>query len=154
MGTISPFAPKHPPHLAAIDGVRIATAAAGIRYPGRIDLIGGVVGCRSVTIYVHHRVGRRPEASDICDVQRSSRPVLPGIDIGAALAGAVQILVLVVPRDCISYEEGVAEICEPSTSDAEPACSIFLQVHQPWDLPHNPLRPASIEIERCRTDSV
>ena len=39
MGTISPFAPKHLPHLPAIDGVRIATAAAGIRYPGRIDLL-------------------------------------------------------------------------------------------------------------------
>ena len=39
MGKISPFAPKHLPHLPAIDGVRIATAAAGIRYPGRIDLL-------------------------------------------------------------------------------------------------------------------
>jgi glutamate N-acetyltransferase/amino-acid N-acetyltransferase len=39
LGTISPFAPKHLPHLPAIDGVRIATAAAGIRYPGRIDLL-------------------------------------------------------------------------------------------------------------------
>jgi glutamate N-acetyltransferase/amino-acid N-acetyltransferase len=39
LGTISPFAPKHLPQLAAIEGVRIATAAAGIRYPGRIDLL-------------------------------------------------------------------------------------------------------------------
>ncbi len=39
MGTISPFAPKHLPHLPVIDGVRIAAAAAGIRYPGRIDLL-------------------------------------------------------------------------------------------------------------------
>jgi len=39
LGKISPFAPKHLPHLPAIDGVRIATAAAGIRYPGRIDLL-------------------------------------------------------------------------------------------------------------------
>ncbi len=39
MGTTSPFAPKHLPHLPAIDGVRIATAASGIRYPGRIDLL-------------------------------------------------------------------------------------------------------------------
>ncbi|MGA9604752.1 MAG: bifunctional ornithine acetyltransferase/N-acetylglutamate synthase, partial [Methyloceanibacter sp.] len=39
LGTISPFAPKHLPHLPAIDGVRIATAAAGIRYPGRVDLL-------------------------------------------------------------------------------------------------------------------
>ena len=39
MGTISPFAPKRLPHVPAIEGVRIATAAAGIRYPGRIDLL-------------------------------------------------------------------------------------------------------------------
>jgi glutamate N-acetyltransferase / amino-acid N-acetyltransferase len=36
---ISPFAPKHAPDVPAIDGVRLATAAAGIRYPGRIDLL-------------------------------------------------------------------------------------------------------------------
>ena len=39
MGNISPFAPKQEPHLPAIDGVRLATAAAGIRYPGRTDLL-------------------------------------------------------------------------------------------------------------------
>ncbi len=39
MGKISPFAPNSVPHLPAIEGVRIATAAAGIRYPGRIDLL-------------------------------------------------------------------------------------------------------------------
>jgi len=35
---ISPFAPKHPPQLPAIDGVRLAATSAGIRYPGRTDL--------------------------------------------------------------------------------------------------------------------
>ena len=39
LGKISPFAPKHPPHLPAIDGVRLAATAAGIRYPGRTDLM-------------------------------------------------------------------------------------------------------------------
>jgi glutamate N-acetyltransferase/amino-acid N-acetyltransferase len=39
LGKISPFAPKHAPHIPAIDGVRLATAAAGIRYPGRSDLL-------------------------------------------------------------------------------------------------------------------
>jgi glutamate N-acetyltransferase/amino-acid N-acetyltransferase len=39
LGKISPFAPKHAPRLPAIDGVRLATAAAGIRYPGRADLL-------------------------------------------------------------------------------------------------------------------
>ena len=39
MGKISPFAPKRLPHLPAIDGVRLAAASAGIRYPGRVDLL-------------------------------------------------------------------------------------------------------------------
>jgi glutamate N-acetyltransferase / amino-acid N-acetyltransferase len=39
VGTISPFAPKQLPHLPVIDGVRIAVAAAGVRYAGRIDLL-------------------------------------------------------------------------------------------------------------------
>jgi glutamate N-acetyltransferase/amino-acid N-acetyltransferase len=39
MGTTSPFAPKRLVYLPAIDGMRMATAAAGIRYPGRIDLL-------------------------------------------------------------------------------------------------------------------
>ena len=39
MGKVSPFAPKELPHLPAIDGVRFAVCAAGIRYPGRTDLL-------------------------------------------------------------------------------------------------------------------
>ncbi len=39
MGKISPFAPQELPHLPAVEGVRLATAAAGIRYPGRTDLL-------------------------------------------------------------------------------------------------------------------
>jgi len=39
LGKISPFAPKSMPRLPAIEGVRIAAAAAGLRYPGRIDLL-------------------------------------------------------------------------------------------------------------------
>ncbi|HET7448848.1 MAG TPA: bifunctional glutamate N-acetyltransferase/amino-acid acetyltransferase ArgJ [Methyloceanibacter sp.] len=39
MGKISPFAPKRLAKLPPIEGVRIATAAAGIRYPGRTDLL-------------------------------------------------------------------------------------------------------------------
>ena len=39
MGKTSPFAPKHLPHLPAIDGVRLASASVGIRYPGRTDLL-------------------------------------------------------------------------------------------------------------------
>jgi glutamate N-acetyltransferase / amino-acid N-acetyltransferase len=36
---ISPFAPKTLAELPAIDGVRMASCAAGIRYPGRTDLL-------------------------------------------------------------------------------------------------------------------
>jgi glutamate N-acetyltransferase/amino-acid N-acetyltransferase len=36
---ISPFAPARPPQLPVIDGVRMAACAAGIRYPGRTDLL-------------------------------------------------------------------------------------------------------------------
>jgi len=39
MGKVSPFAPKESPHLPAIDGARFAACAAGIRYPGRTDLL-------------------------------------------------------------------------------------------------------------------
>ena len=36
---VSPLAPKSLPELPAIEGVRLATAAAGIRYPGRTDVM-------------------------------------------------------------------------------------------------------------------
>jgi glutamate N-acetyltransferase/amino-acid N-acetyltransferase len=38
-GEVSPFAPRDYPDLPAIDGVRLATAEAGIRYKGRRDLL-------------------------------------------------------------------------------------------------------------------
>ncbi|MGH6925210.1 MAG: bifunctional glutamate N-acetyltransferase/amino-acid acetyltransferase ArgJ [Propylenella sp.] len=38
-GKVSPFAPKAYPELPALDGVRLATAEAGIRYQGRTDLL-------------------------------------------------------------------------------------------------------------------
>jgi glutamate N-acetyltransferase/amino-acid N-acetyltransferase len=40
--TISPLAPKEVPSLPPIEGVRIATAAAGIKYKGRTDLMAMV----------------------------------------------------------------------------------------------------------------
>jgi glutamate N-acetyltransferase / amino-acid N-acetyltransferase len=39
MSAISPLAPQHVPELPAISGVRLATAAAGIRYAGRTDVL-------------------------------------------------------------------------------------------------------------------
>ena len=37
--TVSPLAPTHVPDLSVIAGVRLATAAAGIRYAGRTDVL-------------------------------------------------------------------------------------------------------------------
>ena len=37
--SISPLAPASFPEMPPIDGVRFATAAAGIRYPGRTDVL-------------------------------------------------------------------------------------------------------------------
>jgi glutamate N-acetyltransferase / amino-acid N-acetyltransferase len=37
--SVSPLAPKHVPDMPAIAGVRLATAAAGIRYTGRTDVL-------------------------------------------------------------------------------------------------------------------
>jgi glutamate N-acetyltransferase / amino-acid N-acetyltransferase len=39
LAKISPFAPERLPKLPVIDGVRMAACAAGIRYPGRVDLL-------------------------------------------------------------------------------------------------------------------
>ncbi|MGB7256771.1 MAG: bifunctional glutamate N-acetyltransferase/amino-acid acetyltransferase ArgJ [Pseudolabrys sp.] len=39
MSAISPLAPKTMPEMPAIDGVRLATAEAGIRYAGRTDVL-------------------------------------------------------------------------------------------------------------------
>ena len=38
-GSVSPLAPKKIPDMPAIAGVRMATAAAGIRYAGRTDVL-------------------------------------------------------------------------------------------------------------------
>src|SRR6476469_9807842 len=37
--TVSPLAPEHFPDMPPVAGVRLATAAAGIRYPGRTDVL-------------------------------------------------------------------------------------------------------------------
>jgi glutamate N-acetyltransferase/amino-acid N-acetyltransferase len=39
MATVSPLAPVAVPHLSPVDGVRLATAAAGIRYRDRTDVL-------------------------------------------------------------------------------------------------------------------
>src|SRR6195952_1562188 len=41
--TVSPLAPTHVPEMPAIAGVTLATAAAGIRYQGRTDVLLAVM---------------------------------------------------------------------------------------------------------------
>src|SRR6476620_7617499 len=41
--SVSPLAPKHVPDMPMIAGVRLATAAAGIRYKGRTDVLLAVM---------------------------------------------------------------------------------------------------------------
>lgn len=43
IAAVSPFAPTHLVRLAPLDGVRFATAEAGIRYKGRTDLLVGLL---------------------------------------------------------------------------------------------------------------
>ena len=43
MSTISPLAPASFPEMPPVAGVRLATAAAGIRYPGRTDVLLAVL---------------------------------------------------------------------------------------------------------------
>ncbi len=45
--TVSPFAPQTLAHLPPIEGVRFATAEAGIRYKGRTDLLVAVMDART-----------------------------------------------------------------------------------------------------------
>ncbi len=40
---VSPLAPTHVPDMPAISGVKLATAAAGIRYKGRTDVLLAVM---------------------------------------------------------------------------------------------------------------
>ena len=43
MSSVSPLAPTEVPDLPAIEGVKLATAAAGIRYKGRTDVLLAVM---------------------------------------------------------------------------------------------------------------
>jgi glutamate N-acetyltransferase/amino-acid N-acetyltransferase len=53
--TISPLAPLHVPDMPAIAGVRLATAAAGIRYAGRTDVLLALLDAGTTTAGVFTR---------------------------------------------------------------------------------------------------
>ena len=59
---LSPLAPKTYPELPDIDGVRFATAAAGIRYPGRADVMLAVMskGTQAAGVFTRSRCSSAP----------------------------------------------------------------------------------------------
>ncbi len=63
---VSPFAPKSPPAVPAIDGVRFATAEAGIRYKGRTDLLLAVLEPGTTAAGVLTRSKTRAAPVDWC----------------------------------------------------------------------------------------
>ncbi|HET7849573.1 MAG TPA: bifunctional glutamate N-acetyltransferase/amino-acid acetyltransferase ArgJ [Pseudolabrys sp.] len=60
--TISPLAPKNVPDMPAIDGVRLATAAAGIRYAGRTDVLLALfdAGTTAAGVFTRSRCASAP----------------------------------------------------------------------------------------------
>jgi glutamate N-acetyltransferase/amino-acid N-acetyltransferase len=58
----SPFAPEQLPRLAPIDGVRFATAEAGIRYKGRTDLLVAVMdeGTTAAGVFTQSKTASAP----------------------------------------------------------------------------------------------
>ena len=71
MAKVSPFAPKELPRLPAIDGVRFAACAAGIRYPGRTDLLLALLepGTTVAGVLTRSKTASAPverQASTIC----------------------------------------------------------------------------------------
>ena len=60
--TVSPLAPDHVPDMPAIAGVRLATAAAGIRYAGRTDVLLALFepGTTAAGVFTHSKCPSAP----------------------------------------------------------------------------------------------
>ena len=60
--TVSPLAPKSYPDLPEIEGVRFATAAAGIRYKGRTDVLLALMdkGTQTAGVFTRSRCPSAP----------------------------------------------------------------------------------------------
>lgn len=67
MTQISPLAPANFPNLPAIDGVRFATAAAGVKYPGRTDVMLAAIAPGAAIAGVFTRSATR--AASVLDCQ-------------------------------------------------------------------------------------
>ena len=82
MAQISPLAPANFPNLPAIDGVRFATAAAGVKYPGRTDVMLAAIAPGAAIAGVFTRSATR--AASVLDCQDK---------IGADMSKGAAILV-------------------------------------------------------------
>ena len=67
MTQISPLAPANFPNLPGIDGVRFATAAAGVKYPGRTDVMLAAIAPGAAIAGVFTRSATR--AASVLDCQ-------------------------------------------------------------------------------------
>ena len=72
--TISPLAPKKYPEMPAIEGVRIATAEAGIKYKGRTDVLAMVFdeGTEVAGVFTRSKCPSAPV--DFCRKNLARRP--------------------------------------------------------------------------------
>jgi glutamate N-acetyltransferase/amino-acid N-acetyltransferase len=66
LAEISPFAPERIPELPDIEGVRMAACAAGIRYPGRVDLLLALFDARTTVAGVLTRSKTASAAVEWC----------------------------------------------------------------------------------------
>ena len=66
MTQISPLAPANFPNLPAIDGVRFATAAAGVKYPGRTDVMLAAIAPGAAVAGVFTRSATRAASALDC----------------------------------------------------------------------------------------
>jgi glutamate N-acetyltransferase/amino-acid N-acetyltransferase len=71
-GSVSPLAPTHVPDLPPIDGVRLATAAAGIKYANRTDVLLALLAPGTTTAGVLTRSKCPSAPVDWCRVKLKS----------------------------------------------------------------------------------
>jgi glutamate N-acetyltransferase/amino-acid N-acetyltransferase len=75
---VSPLAPKNVPTLPPIDGVRLATAAAGIRYKGRTDVLLAIMdeGTVAAGVFTKSKCPSAPVEWDRANLKKSKSRAL------------------------------------------------------------------------------
>jgi glutamate N-acetyltransferase/amino-acid N-acetyltransferase len=72
---VSPFAPAAFPALPAVDGVRFATAAAGVKYKGRVDVMLAELAAGTTVAGVYTRSATRSAPVLWCQERTKAKPV-------------------------------------------------------------------------------